>query len=159
MKISNYLTLDEATKSQQAVRLGIDNTPNEEQLDRMKFVATEVFDKVREYVNGPLAATSFFRCLALNEAIGGSSPTSQHMTGEAVDLDCDVFNFGHNNDVLHWIARNLQYDQLIGEYPDKDGKFAWVHCSKKKIGVNRQQTLVKLKDKYVPFEQWKPGEV
>jgi uncharacterized protein YcbK (DUF882 family) len=158
MKISKYVTFNEATKSQTATRLGIDNTPNEEQLEAMKHVAVNVFDKVREYVNGPLAVGSFFRCPALNAAIGGSSKTSQHMAGEAIDIDCDQFGFGNNNEVFDFIRKNLDYDQIIGEYPRADGKFEWVHVSLKKNG-NRKQQLVKLKDRYIPFYEWKQGMV
>lgn len=159
MKISNYLTLAEAIKSQTAVRLGIDNTPNEDQLENMKFVARTIFDPVREYVGGPLNASSFFRSDPLNSAIGGSSKTSQHMSGEAVDIDCDTFNFGNNTDVFHWIMKNLDFDQLILEYPDKFGKAAWVHVSAKRNRKHRKQVLVKLKDRYIPFSEWTVGMV
>lgn len=158
MKISKYITYDEATKSQTAVRQGIDNKPNDQQLEAMKYVATNVFDPVREYVGGSLHASSFFRSKELNAAIGGSSTTSQHMKGEAIDIDCDTFGFGSNNSVFDWIAKSLNFDQLIGEYPDASGKFSWVHVSLTK-DRNRKQMLVKLKDKYINHGDWKPGQV
>lgn len=158
MKISQYVTLAEAIKSQTATRLGIDNTPDEETMERMKHVAKNVFDPVREFVGGPLMVTSFYRSPALNAAIGGSSKTSQHMKGEAIDIDCDGFGFGNNNQIFSWIQKNLEYDQVIGEYPDHTGNFEWVHVSLKKSG-NRKQDLVKLKDKYILFNDWKPGQV
>ena len=159
MKISNYVTYEEATKSQTATRLGIDNKPDDDQLEAMKFVARNIFDKVRDFVGGPLHASSFFRSEALNSAIGGSSKTSQHMKGEAIDIDCDTFQFGHNNQVFDFIRKNLEYDQVIGEYPTADGKFEWVHVSLRRDGKNRKQDLVKLKSAYIPFIQWKPGMV
>lgn len=158
MKISKYVTLEEATKSQTATRAGVDNIPNELQLEAMKYVATTVFDPCREYVGGPLAATSFFRSKTLNTLIGGSSATSQHMRGEAIDMDCDVFGFGNNNSLFDWIVKNLEFDQIIGEYPDANGKFSWVHCSKTKTH-NRGEKLVKLKARYIPFSEWKPGMI
>lgn len=158
MKISKYISLEEATKSQTAVRLGINNQPNEDQLEKMKYVATEVFDPVREYVGGPLHASSFFRGKELNDATPGSSKTSQHMSGEAIDIDCDTFGFGSNNSVMDFIMKNLEFDQCIGEYPDATGKFSWVHVSRKK-GPNRRQVLVKLRDRYVNFQDWKTGDV
>jgi len=160
MTISKYLSLAEAIKSQTAVRFGIDNAPTEEQLKAMQFVATNVFDKVREFVGGPLNASSFFRSPALNKAIGGSSSTSQHMKGEAIDIDCDTFGFGTNERVFAYIQGRLQFDQLIGEYPDAEGNFAWVHVSlvaaPKK---NRSEVLIKLKDRYIQFAQWKKGMI
>mgnify|MGYP006921438617 FL=1 len=116
--ISKYLNYEEATKSQTATRLGIKNEPNTQQLEAMKYVAVNVFDKVREFVGGPLHASSFFRSEKLNAAIGGSSKTSQHMKGEAIDIDCDTFGHGTNQGIFDYIRVNLEYDQVIGEYSD-----------------------------------------
>lgn len=156
MKLSRYLTLEEATKSPTAIRLGIDNQPNDKQLANMRNVALKIFDRARESVGGPLYASSFFRSPALNAAIGGSSKTSQHMEGEAVDMDADVFNFGTNVGIFYFIKENLIYDQLIGEYPNKEGDFQWVHCSYSSTG-NRGEVLIKLKDKYIQFKDYKSG--
>ncbi len=158
MRISEYLTLEEATKSQTAVRLGIDNTPTEEEVERMKYVAINIFDPTRKYVGGPLHASSFFRCQALNNVTPGSSPTSQHRSGEAIDIDCDTFGFGNNSQVYEWISKNLEFDQIIMEYPDVTGKPAWIHVSLKKNN-NRGQQLVKLQSGYVPYNSWKVGQV
>jgi zinc D-Ala-D-Ala carboxypeptidase len=156
--ISKYLTYEEGIKSQTAKRLGIDNKPNKEQLENMKRIGVCVFDKVREFVEGPLHASSFFRSEELNKAIGGSSKTSQHMKGEAIDIDCDTFGNGTNNGVFDFIKDQLVFDQLIGEYPDASGNWAWVHVSLKETG-NRKQVLVKLKDRYIPFDQFKKGMI
>jgi hypothetical protein len=159
MNISKYITYDEATKSQTAVRLGIENKPSADQIEAMKFVATEIFDRVRMHVGGPLHASSFFRSEELNKAIGGSSKTSQHMKGEAIDIDCDTFGNGTNNSVFLFIRDNLMFDQVIGEYPDKNGKWSWVHVSLRRDGKNRKQVLVKLKDKYIQYIDFKIGMV
>jgi len=156
--ISKYLNYEEATKSQTATRLGIKNEPNTQQLEAMKYVAVNVFDKVREFVGGPLHASSFFRSEKLNAAIGGSSKTSQHMKGEAIDIDCDTFGHGTNQEIFDYIRVNLDYDQVIGEYPDAKGKWSWVHVSLKKSG-NRKQVLVKLKDKYINYSDYKIGMI
>lgn len=156
--ISKYLNYEEATKSQTATRLGIKNEPNQQQLEAMKYVAVNVFDKVREFVGGPLHASSFFRSEKLNAAIGGSSKTSQHMKGEAIDIDCDTFGHGTNQEIFDYIRVNLDYDQVIGEYPDANGKWSWVHVSLKKSG-NRKQVLVKLKDKYINYSDYKIGMI
>lgn len=159
MNISKYLTLDEATKSPNAMRLGIANLPDDKQLANMKHVASEIFDKVRDHVGGPLHASSFFRSKELNDATPGSSATSQHMTGEAIDIDCDTFQNGTNMQVFNFIKTYLLFDQLILEYPDKTGKPSWIHVSRRRLGVNRGQILVKLKAKYIPFSQWSVGMV
>jgi len=54
----------------------------------------------------------------------GGSETSQHRTGEAVDIDCDDYNV----DIFHFIKNHLVFDQLIWEFGD-DNNPAWVHVS------------------------------
>lgn len=158
-QISKYLTLEEATKSANAKRLGIENMPDEEQLLNMKFVGKKIFDPCREHCGGPLFASSFFRSKELNDATPGSSATSQHMTGEAVDMDCDAYGHGTNEEIFHFIRDNLDFDQLILEYPDASGKPSWIHCSARRLGKHRGQVLVKLKDKYIAYSLWHPGIV
>lgn len=156
--ISRYLSFQEATKSPTAIRLGISNIPNPDHLENMKYVATEIFDKVRDFVGGPLAASSFYRSKALNDAVPGSSKTSQHMTGEAIDIDADVYLGTTNLEIFNFIKDNLEFDQCINEYPNVLGSPSWVHVSKKKKD-NRNQVLVKLKDRYIPFGEYRIGMV
>lgn len=158
--ISKYLSIEECIKSPTAKRLGISNEPTDEHLKAMRFVAVNVFDKVRDHIGAPLAASSFYRSKELNDAVPGSSKTSQHMLGEAIDIDCDVFGNGTNLDVFKFIKENLVFDQLINEYPDVSGKPSWVHVSLvDHPKTNRGQILVKLKDKYIPFGQYEIGMV
>lgn len=153
MKVSKYISIAEATKSQTAERLGIDNTPGYEELEAMRFVATEYFDPVREHVGGPLAVSSFFRCEALNKAIGGSA-TSDHVFGRAIDIDADMYGNGTNKQVFDFIRAKGGFDQLIWEFGTKSNP-AWVHVGKRKSG-NRGQVLRAYKEngktKYVPFD-------
>ncbi|WP_286747865.1 D-Ala-D-Ala carboxypeptidase family metallohydrolase [Roseivirga sp. UBA1976] len=157
VKISRYVTYKEAVKSQQAERLGIDNTPNEEQLKNMRFIGENIFDKVRLFVGGILFVSSFFRCRLLNMAIGGSK-SSQHCEGLAIDIDADVYqsNGKTNKDIFFFILRNLEFDQLIWEFGDNNQP-AWVHVSARPDGRNRKQVLrakrVGMRTVYVPFEQ------
>jgi zinc D-Ala-D-Ala carboxypeptidase len=134
--VSKYLTLKEATRTE--VR-NVDNTPNEDQLSAMKYVALRVFDPVREFVGGPLFASSFFRNPVVNKAVGGS-PTSQHVKGEAIDIDCDVFGNGTNAKVFEHIKNNLPFDQLIWEFGTAENP-NWVHVSLRRDNKNRKQVL------------------
>lgn len=156
--LSKYLSYEEAIKSPTAIRLGISNEPNPEQLENMKLVAREVFDKVREFVKGPLHASSFFRSKELNDAVPGSSKTSQHMTGQAIDIDADTFGNGKNIEIFDFIRNTLIFDQVICEYPDKFGNPSWVHVSKTKNG-NRGEVLVKLKERYIRFKDYQIGMI
>jgi zinc D-Ala-D-Ala carboxypeptidase len=130
--ISKNITYAEATKSQTAVRRGIVNTPNDAQLEAMKLVAEKVFEPLREWYGSPIRVSSFFRNDALNKAVKGSK-TSQHVKGEAIDLD--LGSVEENKKLFDYIKDNLEYDQLIWEY---DG--AWVHVSYSATH-NRKQTF------------------
>jgi zinc D-Ala-D-Ala carboxypeptidase len=151
--ISKYLSLKESTRSKTAERLGIPNIPTPEHLVNMKRIGTQIFDKVRDHIGGPLFVSSFYRSPELNKAIGGSSTTSQHMTGEAMDIDAHNYKFGTNKKVFDYI-RTLEFDQLIWEFGN-DQEPDWVHVSLKKSG-NRKQVLraIKIngKTKYINYE-------
>jgi zinc D-Ala-D-Ala carboxypeptidase len=138
--LSKNFTLTEFTKSQTALRLGIDNTPSEEHLAAAKLLFENVVQPVRDHF-GPTVINSGYRGPALNEAIGGAS-ASQHCRGEAVDIECPGIP---NHEVAEWIQNNLEYDQLILEFytlgiPDS----GWVHVSYIPEG-NRKQSLTAVK--------------
>ncbi len=48
-KISEHITYEEATESQTAEDLGIDNTPSDEIIEVMKLTARKVFEPVRRF--------------------------------------------------------------------------------------------------------------
>jgi uncharacterized protein YcbK (DUF882 family) len=138
MKVSPNFTLAELTKSQTAVRLGINNTPTPEAVDNLRNLCVNVLEPIRAHFKSPIIISSGFRCKALNNAVGGSK-TSQHMTGQAADIEV----YGKSNwDVLDYIENNLQYDQLIQEFMKQNNPTAgWVHVSYKAEG-NRKQFLI-----------------
>jgi len=146
--ISEHISYKEATKSNTASRRGIDNTPTTFQLNNMSLVAEECYEPLRVWYGKWIGVSSFLRSKELNEAIGGSK-TSQHMCGAyskkeeaAIDIDADIYNNGITNlEIFLWLKDNVTFDQLICEYPDKEGEPAWVHVSYRK-GANRGQVLV-----------------
>ena len=158
-RISKNISYEEATKSATAIHKGIDNTPNLEQLANMKYIAENIFEKVRGHLNCPIAISSFFRCEQLNKAVGGSK-TSQHVKGEAMDLDADILGITTNKKIFDYIRKNLEFDQLIWEFGD-DKNPAWVHVSLTRNGRNKKQILKAVKEKnswgklitkYIPYE-------
>ena len=53
-----------------------------------------------------------------------------------------------------FIKDHLTFDQLIGEFPDNVGEFAWVHCSYKEEG-NRGEVLIAYKeDGKTKYAKW-----
>jgi len=139
MRISKHITLGEAIKSQTATRHGIDNTPNGEVLLNMQHLANNVFEPIREHFGIPIGISSFYRSPKLNQKVKGSK-TSQHMKGEAMDIDADIFGGITNKEIFDYIKKNLDFDELIWEYGDDDNP-AWVHVSLKRVGKNSKQIL------------------
>jgi hypothetical protein len=131
--ISKHITLQEATESATALRMGIKNVPNEFVLEAMKYVAENLFEPIREWYNSPIKINSFYRCLALNRAVKGSV-TSGHVLGNSIDISAGSKE--ENKKIFDFIKLSgLEYDQLINEYD-----FTWLHISLKKTG-NRKQVL------------------
>ena len=143
-KISKHISYKEATRSVTALRLGIDNTPNEYQLQNMEIIAKNVFEPLRKAVGGAIKINSFFRCEDLNKAIGGSS-RSQHCQGRAIDVD-DNYGYMSNNDMYNYIKENLDFDQLIFEFPDENGNASWIHVSYIDADSNRKRCLKAIKE-------------
>tara|TARA_R100000781_G_scaffold24008_1_gene17702 strand:- start:1664 stop:2122 length:459 start_codon:yes stop_codon:yes gene_type:complete len=145
MTISEHITYAEAIHSNTAKRKRIDNTPNPTQVEAMKLTAEEVFEPLREWVGGPIKVNSFFRSVALNEAIGGVA-SSQHCKGQAIDLD-DVYGRKSNAEMFHWIKDNLCFDQLIWEF-GTDMNPNWIHVSFVSKEENRNRCLKAYKESY-----------
>ena len=121
-----------------AIRKGIDNEPNEEQLSNMKLVAEKIFEPVRIHFKVPIKVNSFFRSPDLNKAIGGSTK-SQHCKGQAIDID-DTYGKIKNSDIYWWIKENLDFDQMIWEFGSNDNP-DWVHVSYVSPDKNRNRCL------------------
>ena len=131
--ISKHITLQEATESATALRLGIKNVPNEVELEAMKYVSENLFEPIREWYNKPIKINSFYRCLALNKAVNGSK-TSGHVLGNSIDISGG--NKVENKKIFDFIKLSgLNFDQVINEYD-----YTWIHISLKK-DKNRKQIL------------------
>jgi len=106
----------------------------------MELVAYQIFEPLRAWHGKPIGISSFYRSPELNKAVGGSK-SSQHMKGQAIDIDADIFDNGLTNRQIYlWIIRNLDFDQLIWEYGDEQNP-AWVHVSYVSKEKNRHQIL------------------
>ena len=141
MKLSKNFSLNELTKSQTAIRMGIDNTSDTEQLVNLAVLVQQILQPCREQF-GSISINSGLRVLKLNQAIG-SSDKSQHTKGEAADFEAHSTS---NRRLAEWIEEKLDFDQLILEYPGPDPRDGWVHCSYKRDGGNRKQVLTAVKE-------------
>ena len=143
VRISKHITYKEATRSATALRLGIENVPNQYELQNMEMVAKHVFEPLREAVDAPIKINSFFRCEELNKAIGGSTK-SQHCQGRAIDID-DVYGNVSNAFMYYYIKDNLDFDQLIWEF-GTDHNPDWVHVSYIDGDSNRKRCLKAIRE-------------
>lgn len=144
MEISKHLSLAEVSRSETAKRKGINNTPSGEHLENFKKLAENVFEPIREHFGAPIHISSGYRSKELNSAIGGSA-TSQHCSGEAIDIDMDGSASGITNaQVFNFIKDNINFDQLIWEF-GSDSNPDWVHVSYESTGKQRKQILKAVK--------------
>ena len=98
MKLSENFTLQELTKSDTAIRLGIPNEPNSDQITKLQKLCETLLQPVRDKY-GPVIVTTGYRSpdLCLKK---GSSVDSQHAKAEAVDFEVPGTE---NADLAYWI--------------------------------------------------------
>ena len=126
MKLSANFTLKELTKSDTAIRKGISNEPNTDEIEKLKLLCETILQPVRDKF-GAVTVTSGYRSPELCQAIG-SSVNSQHTKAEAVDFEVEGVD---NADVAYWIKDNIpNWDQMILEfYILGQPNSGWIHCS------------------------------
>ena len=153
MQLSKNLALVEVTRSETAKRRGISNMPTPEHIENFKLLAEKVFQPIREHFGVPIHISSGYRSKALNTAIGGSL-TSQHCSGEAIDIDMDATSIT-NKQIFDYIKDNLNFDQMIWEF-GTDTNPDWVHVSYESTGKQRKQILKAVKSAkgtaYLPYK-------
>ena len=125
MQLTRNFSLSELIKSDTAIRLGISNNPNQDQIEKLKLLCENILQPVRDHF-GRVKVTSGYRSPELCAAIG-SSVNSQHAKAEAADFEV----IGTDNaELADWINKNLDYDQLILEYYKVgEPNSGWIHCS------------------------------
>jgi len=130
------VSLKELLFSETATRLVIDNTPTDQVLINLQ---TLIYEVITPIINqfGDIKITSGYRSPELCKAIG-SSVTSQHCLGQAVD--CEVIGIP-NKELADWVVNHLNYDQCILEFwKPEEANSGWVHVSYNKAG-NRKMYL------------------
>ena len=145
MKISEHLDLSELIRSESAKRRGIANMPTEAHIANLKLLAEKVFEPIRNNFRCPIHISSGYRSAELNKAVGGAT-TSQHSSGEAIDIDMDGSPNGVTNKmVFDYIKKYLEFDQLIWEFGSSENP-DWVHVSYESTGKQRKQVLKAYKE-------------
>ena len=147
MNLSKDFVLEEFIRSVTATRLGLDNSVTPDIIQNLTNLCVNVLQPLRDWYGKPIRIASGYRCQALNAYIGGSL-NSQHMVGQAADID----TIEDNVKLFDHILQGLPYDQLIWEFGLKVP--AWIHVSFN-VYKNRKQILRAYRDEngvhYSPF--------
>lgn len=120
--LSAHFNLREFLRSDAALRHGIDMTPPTEVIHALRDLCRHVLEPLRDFVRAPLVITSGYRPLALNTLVGGS-PGSQHIRGEAADIECPELSPRELCQAV--LDAKLPIDQLVLEFPPH----GWCHVS------------------------------
>ncbi|SEN14901.1 Peptidase M15 [Prevotella sp. ne3005] len=134
MHLSEHFTLGEVTKT--SVKTAGENIPSHVAIENLKNLCENWLEDLRYSYNtlyptsrddNPIIITSGYRSVEVNKAVGGS-PTSNHLTGCAVDIRCEGFEQAlRYANVLMDISdgTKLDYDELFIER-SKQGRY-WIH--------------------------------
>lgn len=134
MNLTKNFQLWEFVKSATADRLGIDNTPNEEEIENLRKLCKEILQPARDAL-GPLRISSGFRSEELNTKVGGVE-NSDHRLGFAADV---IPVTAGTRELAKWTVNNCpRFDQVILEFGTSDNP-NWIHLSA--APRNRKQVL------------------
>lgn len=152
IRLSEHFHLAEFTRSDTAQRRGIDNTPSLSVVVRLSGLCHNVLEPLRRFANQPITISSGYRSKALNTAVGGVS-NSQHMTGEAADIQLPYRAVQEGSKVSKvqdlelgkkWFEylKTLPHDQLIWERDSPTSNHYWIHVSCRiDLSKNRNQCI------------------
>lgn len=135
MNLTKNFTLSELTKSETALRRGLNNEPTQDVIAALQTLAVNVLQPVRDHYGRSVKITSGYRSPEVNAAVGGSR-TSDHCKGQAADIEIAGVA---NADLAAYIRDELQFTQLILEFytqgvPDS----GWVHVSYDSDNLKKQ---------------------
>ena len=145
MKLSEHFSLAELCKT----RTGIENVPNQEQVNNLKRLCGWLEQLRRRWNNlygegdDPIIINSGFRSPEVNKAVGGV-PTSNHLTGCAVDIRCIGME-----QALRYAAILLDISDMSREDFDEllieqKRSVIWIHFAVRPSG-NRRRTSLELR--------------
>lgn len=123
MKLSENFTLEELIASSTARTKKIDNTPNEQVKNNLKYLCEKVLQPIRDKYGKPIRVSSGYRCPKLNKAVGGVN-TSEHQLGKAADIQCS-----NNKELWNLIVSMIKRGEItVGQLIDEK-HLQWIHIS------------------------------
>ena len=156
-----YFTLEEFTRSETALRMGLTNVPTPAVADRIRRLVETLLDPLRSewaarcvaesWKNPAIIVTSGYRSDELNRAVGGAA-TSAHRSGWAADLKPQNGRLREFKQCCRSFLATRDFDQLISEAEDAAGTPRWMHiglCDRN--GQQRGQLLSMRNGRYFPM--------
>ena len=140
INLSEHFTLGELTKT----KTGIENVPNEEQVNNLKRLCQWLEQLRRRWNNlygegdDPIVINSGFRSPAVNKAVGGVS-TSNHLTGCAVDIRCVGIEQALRYAAILLDISDLNHEDFDELLIEQKQSVIWIHFAVKPTG-NRRRT-------------------
>lgn len=137
-QFTKNFSYDELIASDTAKRLGLDNTPNEQEKEKLRKLAQEILQPIRDAWRSPIIVNSAYRSEAVNKAVGGVK-NSQHRLGEAADIT--IGGKERNRKLFNFIYKlinqgKIKVGQLIDEY-----NYSWIHISLPRTNKPNNQIL------------------
>lgn len=125
-QFTKNFSYDELIASSTAKRLGLDNTPSEEEKEKLRQLAEDILQPIRDAWKSPIIVNSAYRSEEINKAVGGVK-NSQHRLGEAADIT--IGGKERNRKLFNFIYKlinqgKIKVGQLIDEY-----NYSWIHVS------------------------------
>ena len=140
MRLSEHFLLGELTKT----KTGIENVPNEEQVNNLKRLCGWLEQLRRRWNNlygegdDPIVINSGFRSPKVNKAVGGVS-TSNHLTGCAVDIRCVGIEQALRYAAILLDISDLNHEDFDELLIEQKQRVIWIHFAVKPTG-NRRRT-------------------
>lgn len=135
MNLTQNFSLEELTKSEAALRKGLDNTPDEEVIQNLQVLCENVLQPLRDAYKRGIKVNSAYRSPDVNAAVGGVR-TSDHCKGQAADIEIPGVP---NAEVAQYLADNFDFTQVILEgYKKNIPDSGWVHVSYNPNNLKRE---------------------
>ena len=133
-KLTPHFSFYEATASRDHPGL-VDQNRKEAMIVLPKLVMlANLLEEIRWALQKPMEIHSWYRCPALNKAVGGV-PTSQHQNGEAADWSpigpdtYDTIEAAHVLALNQLVATKKMWGEFIVEHGKRHGRKHWIHLS------------------------------
>ena len=135
LMLSEHFSLDEFVFSATAKAMGLSNSPGSSELANLRFLCREVLEPARKVIGEPIHITSGYRCLALNQAVGGVAQ-SYHVRGLAADIHIE--SDAHASRLADALNAQPYCDLILVEHAQGA---SWLHVQARSLSPRHRVNL------------------